>query len=171
MNETLEGQVSLFGPDTAFGKTSAEPSAPTEAKISKPSSRSSSKSATRTPLMCLCLTSGPKVGCSTPMWVDGLLPIGCMTLNSGAFHSDADGFVSLPISTGLPLGNYCLTLNCGEKPRIPNPTKLSQILQEDPDERYRLSAKACQGILNRANRRGKQLPEELDRALREQILA
>ena len=105
------------------------------------------------------------------MWVDGPLPIGFMMRSTGEFHSDADGFVSVPISTGLPQGNYCLTLNCGEKPRIPNPTKLSQILQEDPDEKYRLSAKACHGILNRANRRGKQLPEELDRALREQILA
>jgi len=92
-----------------------------------------------------------------------------MMRSTGEFRSDADGFVSLPISTGFPQGNYCLTLNCGEKPRIPNLTKLSEILQEDPDEKYRLSVKACQGILNRANRRGKQLPEELDRALREQI--
>lgn len=58
-----------------------------------------------------------------------------------------------------------MTLNCGEKPRIQNPTKLSEILEENADPKYRLSARACQGILNRAERRGKELPPELEAAL------
>lgn len=94
-----------------------------------------------------------------------------MTHSIGEFRSDADGFLSLPISTGSQRRRFCLTLNCGEKPRIPNPTKLSEILQENPDEKYRLSAKACQGILNRANRRGKELPPELKAALEAQSLS
>jgi len=59
-------------------------------------------------------------------------------------------------------------LNCSEKPIIPNPTKLSQILESNPDPKYRLSAKACQGILNRAKKRGKELPELLRIALEKQ---
>lgn len=63
-----------------------------------------------------------------------------------------------------------MTLNIGEKPREPNPTKLSQLLETETDPKYRLSAKACQGILNRAERRGKELPKELKEALEEQVL-
>ena len=48
------------------------------------------------------------------------------------------------------------------------PTRLSDILERDPDPKYRLSAKACQGILNRAQRRGKALPEQLKAALEAQ---
>ena len=49
------------------------------------------------------------------------------------------------------------------------PTHLSEILDESPDPKYSLSAKACRGILTRANRRGKELPEILRNALEEQI--
>lgn len=62
-----------------------------------------------------------------------------------------------------------MTLNIGEKPREPNPTKLSWILETEVDPKYRLSARACQGIINRAERRGKELPKELKEALEEQI--
>ena len=61
-----------------------------------------------------------------------------------------------------------MTLNCGEKPRIPNPTKLSEILEPETDPKYNLSARACQGILNRAAKRGKELPKALLDALTEQ---
>lgn len=44
---------------------------------------------------------------------------------------------------------------------------LSQILQkaDDVPKKYYLSSRACQGILNRAAKRGKQLPEILKKAL------
>ena len=43
---------------------------------------------------------------------------------------------------------------------------LSEILQQiEPDAPYWLSPKACKGILNRAGKRGKQLPEALRHAL------
>ena len=61
-----------------------------------------------------------------------------------------------------------MTLNTGEKPRKNNPSRLSEVLEENADERYSLSAKACQGILNRAERRGKELPPELKAALEAQ---
>lgn len=50
-------------------------------------------------------------------------------------------------------------------------SRLSQILVPSPPRRYCLSGKACTGILNRAQRRGKKLPEKLRLALEGQILA
>ena len=44
-------------------------------------------------------------------------------------------------------------------------TKLSQILEETPLPKYNLTAKACQGILRRAERRGKDLPKLLKQVL------
>ena len=55
----------------------------------------------------------------------------------------------------------------GEAPHEPVITKLSDILQPDADPKYNLSPKACQGILNRAKRRGKVLPQMLEDALLE----
>src|SRR3546814_12036750 len=44
---------------------------------------------------------------------------------------------------------------------------LSQILEKGPiPQRFFLSAKACLGILRRAEKRGKELPEQLARALK-----
>ena len=45
---------------------------------------------------------------------------------------------------------------------------LSSILQAGVPERYFLSQKACQGILRRAEKRGKELPEILRKALERQ---
>lgn len=61
------------------------------------------------------------------------------------------------------------TLNTGESPNEERESTLSQILMENAPEKYYLSAKACEGILRRAERRGKQLPEMLKAALEQQI--
>ena len=46
---------------------------------------------------------------------------------------------------------------------------LSDILEtQPPHQRYFLSPRACDGILRRAERRGKSLPPELEEALRRQ---
>lgn len=42
---------------------------------------------------------------------------------------------------------------------------LSEILESKVSEKYYLSAKACAGILRRAEKRGKELPEHLKAAL------
>lgn len=170
MTGEKDGMVSMFVPDTWSGKTSQEHSAPTEAKTSKPSSRKSPGSKIRTALMCLCLRMGGglKPDVSTVKWETGLLPIGSTMLNIGEFRSEENGLLSLPTSTDSRLPKFSLTLNCGDKPRIPNPTKLSDILEPEVDPKYNLSAKACQGILNRAAKRGKELPEALLDALTEQ---
>ena len=62
----------------------------------------------------------------------------------------------------------CMTRNTGESPNAAAVSRLSQILEETPQEKYSLSAKACQGILRRAERRGKDLPEMLKQVLIQQ---
>lgn len=59
----------------------------------------------------------------------------------------------------------CMTRNTGESPNAAVVSRLSQILEATPQEKYSLSAKACQGILRRAERRGKDLPETLKAVL------
>ncbi len=59
-------------------------------------------------------------------------------------------------------------LNCSEKPLIKNESKLSDILEINPNPKYLLSPKACQGILRRAEKRGKELPKILQAALEKQ---
>lgn len=62
-----------------------------------------------------------------------------------------------------------LTLNFGESPNVAVESRLSWILEDNVPEKYYLSARACQGILNRASRRGKELPEILRTALLDMI--
>lgn len=87
--------------------------------------------------ICLCLkrVGGPNQDASTTSWADGPL-----------------------------LGEFT-TRSTGECPKEENASRLSQILEDSPPQRYFLSAKDCLGILTRANRRGKKLPPELEAAL------
>ena len=62
-----------------------------------------------------------------------------------------------------------MTRSFGESPREENASRLSQILEECALPKYSLSAKACQGILRRAEKRGKALPEILKKALENQM--
>ena len=57
------------------------------------------------------------------------------------------------------------TLNTGVSPREEKESSLSQILQDDPPDKYYLTRKACLGILRRAFERGKELPRKLNQAL------
>ena len=132
-----------LNPDTWCGKTYQEPSVQTEGQTSRPSSRRSSASQNQTHRMCLCLTrgNGTSQDASTMTWADGPL-----------------------------LGEYTM-LSSGESPREENVSRLSQILQDSAQPKYYLSARACLGILNRASKRGKELPEILKTALENQINA
>lgn len=62
-----------------------------------------------------------------------------------------------------------LTRSIGESPSVVAESTLSQILQENVPEKYYLSVKACEGILRRAERRGKELPPMLKEALEQMI--
>lgn len=57
------------------------------------------------------------------------------------------------------------TRNTGECPNAVVVSRLSQILEETPHPKYNLTAKACLGILRRAERRGKDLPKLLKAVL------
>ena len=144
MTEQVEGQMSMFDPDTWCGRMFLEHcQAPEEViteKTSRPSSRKSSGSHSQKPPMCLCLTGGggAKQDVYTMNWVGGQL-----------------------------LGEYTMH-SFGESPREGNESRLSQILEDSAHPKYYLSAKACDGILRRAERRKKELPEELRQALEAQ---
>ena len=61
----------------------------------------------------------------------------------------------------------CWTLNGSEFPKEGVESSLSDVLETKGDhlKKYSLSAKAAQGILRRATRRGKTLPVQLEEAL------
>ena len=76
-------------------------------------------------------------------------------------------------NSGMGSPTECLTLNTSEHAASPGPShnggavcSLSDILETgDVPRRFYLTAKACQGILRRAAKRGKELPPPLARAL------
>ena len=67
--------------------------------------------------------------------------------------------------TIFPLLGESLMLNTSECPNEGEESSLSQILMEEVPEKYYLSKKACQGILQRAARKGKEIPKPLKKAL------
>ena len=71
---------------------------------------------------------------------------------------------------GALLGAYTMR-SFGESPSEERESRLSQILEEKPLLKYCLSARACQGILNRAAKRGKELPEMLRIGLERQSVS
>lgn len=109
-----------------------------------------------------------------------LLATKAMIFEPCSKKSDAPKFLYLQMVDGRGGGwltcrsvksrGECLTLNTGESPNEENASSLSQILEkpEGVQEKYYLSARACKGILARAERRGKPLPTELKTALERQ---
>lgn len=63
-----------------------------------------------------------------------------------------------------------MTLNFGEPPNVENVSILSMILEADVPDKYYLSAKACWGIIRRAEERQKEIPLILKIALLERIV-
>jgi hypothetical protein len=71
------------------------------------------------------------------------------------------------VEDGALLGEYT-TRSFGECPNEENVSRLSAILEDTPHPKYYLSAKACAGILRRAERHGKKLLEPLKAVLIQQ---
>ena len=65
---------------------------------------------------------------------------------------------------GIPWLGECSTRVFGEYPNVAEESGLSQILEENVPQKYFLSARACAGVLRRAEKRGKKLPEILETA-------
>jgi hypothetical protein len=166
----MEGQVSIFDQGIWCGKTSPELSQATEEKTSELSWKSWLGSSKKESLFLdLRKASGqPRESSSV---TGGHSHGGSSMPSIGESHNADEGFVSLLISTDTPLRKSCLArVNTTEAPSEEIVSRLSDILEKNPDPKYNLSAKACQGILNRANRRGKTLPPMLQEAL-EQVIA
>lgn len=169
MTEALDGQVSLFDRDTWFGRTFLGLIVPTEERISPPCWKKLSASQSQDFLFLDCRTSrsGQKPEGSSA--TDGASRGERTTPNTGECRS-ADGVSAWWLTlTDSPQGTS--SLNVSEEPKILVYTKLSQILEENPDPKYNLTAKACAGILRRAERRGKKLPEALKTVLKFQSFA
>ena len=118
-----------------FGRTCQELSVQTAEKISEP-----------------CWKNLPALNSQTLLFLD---------LRGGADGAKPE---QSPETDGALLGDSS-TLNIGESPSVENVSLLSQILEDNVPQKYCLSVQACQGILTRASRRGKPLPEVLRQAL------
>lgn len=132
-------QMSIFDQDLWCGKTCPEHSAPTEEQTSEQFSKRRSKSFAVKPPLFLCLEKDGLRADALPMWK----------------------------ANGALLGEFS-TRSFGEYPNVDEESHLSQILEDSPHPKYSLSVKACQGILRRARRRGKELPQLLKNALEQQ---
>ena len=143
MTEQLEGQMSIYDLDSQCGKTSPVHSAVTKEKTSMLSSKRSQAS------------NNPELLYLNLRKESGIIP-------------DVSW-----VKVGRLPGVYTM-LNFGESPSVESASTLLQILEEPTQENsflkpYLLSKRACQGILNRASKRGKTLPELLQNALEEVV--
>ena len=68
-------------------------------------------------------------------------------------------------SSGMAFAGECWTLDSSEYPSGAVECSLSDILEPEVPSRFYLSSKAAKGILRRARRRGRTLPEHLEAAL------
>lgn len=134
---SVEEQLSMFDPDTWYGRMSPEPLAQ-DSPRGRTSASSSKKSSelSAIPYMSLDLTPG----------AGNLL---------GEFFWEILS----------PWRGAASMLNSGASPREEHESFLWQILEEKPHPKYYLTKKACLGILRRASERGKPLPPALRTAL------
>ena len=135
---SADNQMSIFDQDLWFGKMCQAHCPQTTEKILEPSLSKPPESQTITPLFLDCRTGSHGLT-PEPLWE----------------------------TDGLSLGAYT-THSFGASPRDARDSALSQILEDRPHPRYYLSARACQGVLNRAQKRGKDLPPILKEALERQ---
>ena len=94
----------------------------------------------------------------------------CLNLHGGERQTSLFGEtpdVSWETVTRLP--GACWTPRTGEFPSVVRESTLSQILEDNAPEKYSLSARACLGILKRAEKRGKKIPAMLWEALVETV--
>ena len=142
----MDGQVSMFAQDLLYGKTcrAASLADGTRKRGGKRRARTSGRSSRRSSrlrnqsFMLLDLRTGAG-NMLGPYWETDPQWLGC--------------------------GG---TLNTSECPKDAVESSLSAILQEDAPSKYYLTRKACLGILRRAMERKKDLPEELELALKAQ---
>lgn len=146
----MDGQVTWSDLGFSFGRTLSEHSAATEEKTSTPCWKKLRVSQNRDFLYLDCRKSGNGQR-QEPLTVMGGLSLGELTtLKTGEKPSETA--VQEMLSVWGPHS-------------VAEESRLSQILEVNPLPKYNLTAKACLGILRRAERRGKDLPERLKQVL------
>ena len=156
MIKNYEGQINLFETleagcvrDSQSLRTCPEYSLAITEKTSEKSSKNPLESLSRKrPVFLYLKADGPRKEWSAE--IPGALHGQYTMPSSTAFHKEEKDYL------------WSATMGAWQPIRC----CLSAILQPDADlSKYALSPKACQGILNRAERRGKELPEILKAAL------
>ena len=95
-------------------------------------------------------------------WFGRTSPASCLATEDGILEPSSGRWAS----SGMGSPTECLTLNTSEWPKDAGVCSLSDTLETgNVPQRFFLSAKACQGILRRAEKRGKKLPPQLHKAL------
>ena len=136
-------QLSLFGPDTEYGRMSLEPSPADETPSPEKRGRERTSKSSSSP--------SSKLKNHTFMLLD---------LRPGAGNMLGPCWEYDPVWLGS-LG----TLNTSECPSDVVESSLSQILLDTVPSKYYSSQTACRGILRRSEERGKELPKKLKTAL------
>ena len=136
-------QLSLFGPDTEYGRTSLELSPADETPSPEKRGRERTSKSSSSP--------SSKLKNHTFMLLD---------LRPGAGNMLGPCWEYDPVWLGS-LG----TLNTSECPSDVVESSLSQILLDTVPSKYYSSQTACKGILRRSEERGKELPKKLKTAL------
>lgn len=117
------------------------------------------------------LESGADYGSSLRELLTNLSRAGLLSRMSLVFYPATKDRI-LPSSfngwrnAGMALPGGCLTLSISEFPNDADVCSLSEVLEADVPQKYYLSPKAAQGILRRAEKRGKTLPTHLEETLR-----
>lgn len=146
----MDGQVTWSDLGFSFGRTLSEHSAATEEKTSTPCWKKLRVSQNQDFLYLDCRKSGNGQK-QEPLTVMGGLSLGELTtLKTGEKPSETA--VQEMLSVWGPHS-------------VAEESRLSQILEVNPLPKYNLTAKACLGILRRAERRGKDLPRRLKAVL------
>lgn len=149
----MDGQVTWSDLGFSFGRTLSEHSAATEDETSTPCWKKLRVSQNQDFLYLDCRKSGNGQK-QEPSTVMGGLSLGELTmLNAGEKPSETA--VQEMLSVWGPHS-------------VAEESRLTQILEANPLPKYNLTAKACLGILRRAERRGKDLPERMKAVLIQQ---
>ena len=123
-----------------------------------------------TPVVISCLPILPLLHAVAPNgWFGRMSPAYCHPTEDGTLAPSSGGWQN----SGMGSPTECWTLSSSEHAALNMPflngggvCSLSDILETgDLPQRYYLTAKACAGILRRAEKRGKELPEALHQAL------
>lgn len=134
-----------------------------EALPANPSALPDSERDWTTRVATSCLSTLPLLAELGPDgWSGRTSPASCLATEGGRLAPCSEGWQS----SGMGSPTAFLTLSTSDWPSDGSACSLSRILETGAvPRRYYLSAKACQGILRRAEKRGKVLPQPLALAL------